>query len=122
MTVTGGTYNSNTGVASFTTNSGNTFNVSGFLTGFTDIYLTGASYNSGTGVLTLSNTNGSTVTATGFSTGGGGSSIMIPGSGSGSVLRCDANNSASGGFPIISPTFTVAPGSNYEFTCNGYST
>ena len=32
------------------------------------------------------------------------------------------NNSDSGGFPIISPTFTVAPGGNYVFTCNGYST
>jgi hypothetical protein len=35
MTVTGGTYNPSTGVATFTNNSGGTFNVSGFLTGFT---------------------------------------------------------------------------------------
>ncbi len=77
MTVTGGTYDPNTGVATFTTNSGNTFGVSGFTTGYTDIYLTGASYNSGTGVLTLTNTNGSTVTASGFSTGGGGGPIVV---------------------------------------------
>ena len=36
MTVTGGTYNPSNGEATFTTNSGGTFNVSGFLTGYTD--------------------------------------------------------------------------------------
>jgi hypothetical protein len=66
MTVTGGTYNPTTGVATFTTNSGNTFNVSGFLTGFTDVKLTGASFNYGTKVLTLTNSDGSIVTAGGF--------------------------------------------------------
>jgi hypothetical protein len=66
MVVTGGTYDINTGVVTFTNNSGGTFNVSGFVTGYTDVFLTGASYNSGTGVLTLTNTDGSTVTASGL--------------------------------------------------------
>jgi hypothetical protein len=66
MLVTGGTYNLNTGVVTFTNNSGGTFNVSGFTTGYTDVFLTGASYNSSTGILTLTNTDGSTVTATGI--------------------------------------------------------
>jgi len=101
MTVTGGTYDSNTGVASFTTNSGNTFNVSGFLTGFTDIYLTGASYNSGTGILSLTNTDGSTVSASGFTSGGGGG-IMIEGPSLGTTLRCGWSNTASGDYSTIS--------------------
>jgi hypothetical protein len=45
MTVTGGTYNSITGVATFTNNSGGSFNVSGFLTGFTDIKTTAFTYS-----------------------------------------------------------------------------
>jgi len=56
LTVTGGTYNSNTGVATFTNNTGGTFNVSGFLTGFTDINVTGATYNNNT--FTFTNTSG----------------------------------------------------------------
>jgi len=101
MTVTGGTYNSNTGVATFTTNSGNTFNVSGFLTGFTDIYLTGASYNSGTGVLTLTNTNGSTVTASGFNTGSGGGGVIVAGSGFLSAIRAQSGSLATAGNSIV---------------------
>lgn len=93
MTVTGGTYNPITGTATFTTNSGNTFDVTGFLTGYTDIYLTGASYNSGTGVLTLTNTDGSTVTATGFSTGGS-SGLILAGSCFRSACLTNAFNSA----------------------------
>jgi len=45
MTITGGTYNSGTGVATFTNNSGGTFNVSGFLVGYTDRYVTGYTYD-----------------------------------------------------------------------------
>lgn len=45
MTITGGTYNSGTGVATFTNNSGGTFNVSGFLVGYTDHYVTGFTYD-----------------------------------------------------------------------------
>ena len=42
ITVTGGTYDSTTGVATFYNNSGGTFQVSGFLTGYTNFYTTGA--------------------------------------------------------------------------------
>lgn len=42
MTVTGGTYNINTGIVTFTNNSGGTFNVTGFTSGMTDSYTTGA--------------------------------------------------------------------------------
>jgi hypothetical protein len=66
--VTGGTYNPNNGVATFTNNTGGTFNVNGFLTGFTDIYVTGGTYNSGTTTLQLTRTDGQTVSVTGFTT------------------------------------------------------
>jgi hypothetical protein len=45
MTITGGTYNPTTGIGTFTNNSGGTFDVTGFLTGQTDIYVTGLTYN-----------------------------------------------------------------------------
>jgi hypothetical protein len=45
MTVTGGTYSSSTGIATFTNNTGGTFSVSGFLTGMTDTYTTGVTFN-----------------------------------------------------------------------------
>jgi hypothetical protein len=42
---TGGTYNPSNGIATFSNNSGGTFQVSGFLTGMTDFYTTGATLN-----------------------------------------------------------------------------
>jgi len=45
INVTGGTYNPTTGCVTFTTNSGTTFDVCGFLTGFTDTYVTGATFS-----------------------------------------------------------------------------
>ncbi len=66
MTITGGTYNPTTGVVTFTNNTGGTFNVNGFLTGFTDIQITGGTYSAGTAVYT--NNTGGTFSVTGFST------------------------------------------------------
>ncbi len=57
MTVTGGTYDPNTGIGTFSNNSGGTFQVSGFLTGYTDHYVTGGTFSAGT--LTLDRQNGS---------------------------------------------------------------
>lgn len=45
MTITGGTYNSGTGTATFTNNTGGTFNVTGFLVGYTDTKVTGFTYD-----------------------------------------------------------------------------
>ena len=55
MTITGGTYNANSGVATFTNNTGGTFSVNGFLTGMTDTYATGLTFSNN--VLTLKQTN-----------------------------------------------------------------
>lgn len=65
ITVTGGTYNPNDGVATFYNNIGGSFQVSGFLTGFTDIYLTSGSFNPNNGDLTLTRTDNVNVVVTG---------------------------------------------------------
>ena len=67
LTVTGGTYDPNTGVATFTNNTGGTFNVTGFLTGMTDTFVTGGTYSAGT--ITFTNTSGGTFEVTGLTTG-----------------------------------------------------
>ena len=55
--VTGGTYTNGTAV--FTNNTGGTFNVSGFVTGFTDTFVTGSTYNN-SNVFTFTNNTGGT--------------------------------------------------------------
>ena len=50
--VTGGTYNG--GTATFTNNTGGTFNVNGFYTGATDVYVTGLTFNPSNYDLTIS--------------------------------------------------------------------
>ena len=45
LNVTGGTYDINTGVVTFTNNEGNTFDVGGFTSGMTDSFTTGATLN-----------------------------------------------------------------------------
>jgi len=64
VTVTGGTYNPSTGEVTFYNNTGGTFNVSGFVTGFTDSFVSGGTYTAGTA--TFTNTTGGTFTVTGF--------------------------------------------------------
>ena len=61
VTITGGTYNQNTGVATFTNNTGGTFNVTGFLTGYTDTVITAFTYNNNT--FTIKDSSGSTFNA-----------------------------------------------------------
>ena len=56
VSVTGGTYDPYTGVATFTTNSGGTFGVSGFMTGLTDTYTSAFTYSNN--VLTIERTAG----------------------------------------------------------------
>ena len=60
--VTGGTYNDITGVATFTNNTGGTFNVTGFYTGSTDIYVTAVTFTNNQ--LTLFRNDGVTLGAT----------------------------------------------------------
>jgi hypothetical protein len=60
MRVTGGTYDKNTGVVTFKNNSGGTFNVSGFTSGYTDTVITNFSYTSNT--LTIDDSSGRTFT------------------------------------------------------------
>ena len=67
LKVTGGTYNSANGVATFTNNSGGTFQVTGFLTGYTDTFVTGGTYSNGT--ITFQNNSGTTFQVTGITLG-----------------------------------------------------
>jgi len=62
--VTGGTYDNSTGTATFTNNSGGTFNVSGFYTGSTDNnqFVTGYTYLNNT--FTIADNSGNTFNAT----------------------------------------------------------
>lgn len=71
LTITGGTYNNSTGVGTFTNNTGGTFNVTGFLTGYIDSYVSGGTYNNLTGVATFTNTTGGTFNVGGFRFTGG---------------------------------------------------
>ncbi len=63
--VTGGTYIG--GTATFTNNTGGTFNVIGFYTGATDVYVTGGTYSNG--AATFRNNTGGTFSVTGYYTG-----------------------------------------------------
>jgi hypothetical protein len=63
LRVTGGTYNPATGIGTFTNNSGATFDVSGFLTGYTDHYVTGFTYDN-INTFTIYDNSGSTFNAT----------------------------------------------------------
>ena len=67
INVTGGTYNPTTGCVTFSTNSGTTFDVCGFVTGITDTYVTGGTYNSSTDTIDLTRTDSATVSITGVS-------------------------------------------------------
>jgi len=67
ITVTGGTYDNNTGTATFTNTTGGTFNITGFTTGTTeDTYVTGVTYNQLNKELTLGISDGVFINATGF--------------------------------------------------------
>jgi len=69
LNITGGTYDSLTGVGTFTNNTGGTFSVSGFLVGYTDSFVTGGTYNQNTGSATFTTSSGLTFSVTGFTVG-----------------------------------------------------
>ena len=62
---TGATWNSGTGVLTFTRNDGDTFNVT-LLETLSDVTVTGGTYNSGNQTLTLTKSDGNTVSVSGF--------------------------------------------------------
>jgi hypothetical protein len=64
-----GSFDPNTGIATFTNNSGGTFSVSGFYTGSTEIFVTGGTYNSSNGIATFTNNTGGTFNVSGFLSG-----------------------------------------------------
>jgi fibronectin-binding autotransporter adhesin len=101
LTVTGGTYDPNTGEATFTNNTGGTFIVTGFLTGFTDTYVTGGTYSNGTA--TFTNTSGGTFNVNGFYTGA--TDVFVTG-GTFSVGTITFTNNTGGTFNVTGVTFS----------------
>ena len=63
--ISGGTYDQNTNIATFTNTTGGTFNVTGFTS---DVTVTGGTYNQNTGIATFTNTTGGTFNLSGFYT------------------------------------------------------
>jgi hypothetical protein len=68
--VTGGTHTLSTGITQFKNNTGGTFNVTGYYTGYTaplDIRVTGGTHNFSAGTSTFKNNTGGTFSVTGYS-------------------------------------------------------
>jgi hypothetical protein len=63
VTITGGTYNPVTGIATFVNNTGGTFNVTGFLTGYTDTTVSAFTYNNAN-TFKIDSSNGQSFSAT----------------------------------------------------------
>jgi hypothetical protein len=57
---TGGTYNNPTGTATFNNSTGGTFNVAGFYTGATDVFVTSGTPNNSTKTYSFANNTGGT--------------------------------------------------------------
>ena len=68
MNITGGTYNPANGVGTFSNNSGGTFDVSGFLTGYTDSFVTGGTYTQSANTITLTRNDDVEISVTGITT------------------------------------------------------
>ena len=106
ISITGGSYNNNTGVVTFINNTGGTFNVSGFTTGMTDTTISSYTYDNAN-KFTINDSTGGTFTAvintmTGLTINGVLSATTISGGtlyGDGSNLTgiSTANNFVTGG-------------------------
>lgn len=107
MTITGGTYDSNSGVGTFTNNSGGTFNVTGFMTGYTDVYTTGGTYNNGD--ITFTNTDNATFIVSGIT---GLDNYWISGSTGAYSLKSlnDTSIDATGDYSFATGAYTQANG------------
>jgi hypothetical protein len=106
--VTGGTYNINTGVITFTNSTGGTFNVTGFSSGMTDTFVTGGTYSNGTATFTRSNNQSFNVT--GFNIGTVTSVAAITLGTSGTDLSSSVANGAT--TPVITLNVPTASASN----------
>jgi len=107
--VTGGTYNNPTGVATFTNNTGGTFNVTGFYTNANDIFVTGGTSNNSAHTYTFTNNTGGTFTVVGLT------DITITG-GTYSAGTATFSNNTGGTFSVsgFSTTDTFVTGYTYS--------
>lgn len=125
MNVTGGTYDVNTGVVTFTNNSGGTFNVTGFTSGMTDSYTTTA-YTVGNVVRFDNNIQGSnlySVDLTNMLNTGG---PWTAGTGTNSAVLAGSDGVASGTSSVSEGYNTIANGDyshaeGYATTSSGFA-
>ena len=115
MTVTGGTYNINTGIVEFVNNSGGTFSVTGFASGFTDATIANFTYNNAN-KFTITDTTGGTFNAS-FNTVTG---LTVTGSLSATTFYGDGSNltGIAGGASV----FTVGSGGTLSIKANNPTT
>jgi len=122
--VTGGTYSN--GSATFTNNTGGTFNVSGFFTGYTNVVNsvttgTGLSGNSTTGNITIINTSPDQVVTlsggTGITTGGTYPNFTITNSLPDQVVTLNGGTNilVTGTYPNFSISFTGSTSSTFDY-------
>ena len=67
--ITGGTYNSVSGILTLNNNTGGTINISGFYTGATEVIVTGGTYSASAETATFTNNTGGTFSVTGITNG-----------------------------------------------------
>ena len=113
MTITGGTYDPSTGIGTFTNNSGGTFQVTGFLTGYTDTntFVTGGTYSpsvAGYDILTFTNNEGV--------------SFVVPITGSSSSTSTYWTSGSSGNYSIKTINDSSVDATGDYAVAQGYST
>lgn len=110
-TVSGGTYNPITGIATFTNTTGGTFTVNSFFTSANDINVTGGTYNNSTGIATFTNTTGGTFSVSSFFTGSTDTYWVSGSTGTFSLHALnDSGLDATGDYALAEGASTIASG------------
>jgi hypothetical protein len=109
MVVTGGTYDINTGIVTFTNNSGGTFDVSGFTSGMTDSYTTTAN-TVGNVIQFDNNIQGSNLYSVDLSDMLSNAGVWTAGTNDNTAVLSGSNSTASGLNSVAQGIFTIASG------------
>jgi hypothetical protein len=118
--VLSGVYNMSTGIVEYTTNSGTTFEVSGFTSGMTDSYTSAANLNGNT-IEFDNNIQGTNLYSVDLTSILGGNSPWTAGTGTNSAVLIGSNGTASGVLSVTQGIGNVSSG-DYSHTEGGYYT